>query len=228
MALINLKNISKKFGVKDTEVQALRDVTLEINEGEIIAIVGASGSGKSTLLNIIGTLDRQTKGEYLLENKDLNKLNKYDLAKLRNNTFGFVVQNFALINDYTVYENIEIPLCYAKIKSSERKILIDKVLNKLDIKDKIKKKPTELSGGQCQRVAIARAIINSPKIVLADEPTGALDKKTGEQVMEIFKELNKEGKTIIIVTHDLKIASQCDRIINIEDGIIMENNIIKK
>ena len=222
MSLINLKNISKKFGFKDTEVLALKDINLEINEGEIVAIVGASGSGKSTLLNIIGTLERQTTGDYLLENKNLNKLNQYDLAKLRNKFFGFVVQNFALINDYTVYENIEIPLVYGKVKISERKKIINQVLTKLDIKDKINKKPTQLSGGQCQRVAIARAIINNPLIILADEPTGALDKKTGEQVMNIFKDLNKEGKTVIIVTHDLKIASQCDRIIEIEDGMIIE------
>lgn len=223
MVLINLKNISKKFGAKDTEVTALRDVSIEINEGEIIAIVGTSGSGKSTLLNIIGTLDRQTTGEYVLKNKNLDELNEHDLAKLRNKSFGFVVQNFALINDYTVYENIEIPLVYGKVKSSERRKIINQVLTKLDIQEKINKKPTELSGGQCQRVAIARAIVNDPQIILADEPTGALDKKTGEQVMKIFKALNKEGKTIIIVTHDPRIASQCNRIINIEDGMIKKD-----
>lgn len=223
MVLINLKNISKKFGAKDTEVTALRDVSIKINEGEIIAIVGTSGSGKSTLLNIIGTLDRQTTGEYILKNKNLDELNEHDLAKLRNKSFGFVVQNFALINDYTVYENIEIPLVYGKVKSSERRKIINQVLTKLDIQEKINKKPTELSGGQCQRVAIARAIVNDPQIILADEPTGALDKKTGEQVMKIFKALNKEGKTIIIVTHDPRIASQCNRIINIEDGMIKKD-----
>lgn len=223
MGLINLKNISKKFGVKDAEVTALKDVSIEINEGEVIAIVGTSGSGKSTLLNIIGTLDRQTTGEYVLRNKNLDKLKEHDLAKLRNKSFGFVVQHFALINDYTVYENIEIPLVYGKVKGSERSKIINQVLTKLDIKDKINKKPTELSGGQCQRVAIARAIVNDPQIILADEPTGALDKKTGEQVMKIFKDLNKEGKTIIIVTHDPRIASQCNRIINIEDGMIKKD-----
>ena len=223
MGIINLKNINKKFGVKDTEVIALRGVDLEINEGEIIAIVGASGSGKSTLLNIIGTLDKQTTGEYLLENKNLKELNKCDLAKLRNKKFGFVVQHFALINDYTVYENIEIPLEYGKIKGSDRRKKINVVLNKLDIKDKINKKPSQLSGGQCQRVAIARAIVNDPQIILADEPTGALDKKTGEQVMQIFKELNREGKTVIIVTHDVSIAEQCNRIIRIEDGMIIKD-----
>lgn len=223
MGLINLKNINKKFGIKDTEVLALREVNIEINEGEIIAIVGASGSGKSTLLNIIGTLDNQTTGEYILENKNLKELNKYDLAKLRNKYFGFVVQHFALINDYNVYENIEIPLVYGKVKGNERRKIINQVLTKLDIQDKINKKPTQLSGGQCQRVAIARAIVNNPKIILADEPTGALDKETGEHVMKIFKDLNKEGKTIIIVTHDLSIASQCSRIIRIEDGMIIKD-----
>ncbi|MGL4774744.1 MAG: ABC transporter ATP-binding protein [Clostridium sp.] len=221
MGIINLKNISKKFGGKDTEVTALRGVDLEINEGEIVAIVGASGSGKSTLLNIIGTLDKQTIGEYFLDNEELRELNKYDLAKLRNKKFGFVVQHFALINDYTVYENVEIPLEYGKVKGGERRKRIETVLDKLDIKDKINKKPSQLSGGQCQRVAIARAIVNDPQIILADEPTGALDKKNGEQVMRIFKELNQEGKTIIIVTHDVSIAEQCNRIIRIEDGMII-------
>lgn len=221
MTLINLKNISKTFGAKDIEVVALRDINLKINEGEMIAIIGASGSGKSTLLNIIGTLCRETDGEYILENKKIKELSVNDLAKVRNKNFGFVVQHFALINDYTVYENIEIPLEYGKVKRKERKEIIKQVVTKLKIQDKINKKITELSGGQCQRVAIARAIVNNPKIILADEPTGALDKQTGQQVIEIFKELNKEGKTIIIVTHDLDLASQCSKIIKIEDGMIV-------
>lgn len=225
MELINLNNINKVFGKNDTEIRALKDFNLKINEGEIIAIIGASGSGKSTLLNIIGALDKQNTGDYLLEGRDLKKLKNRELAKIRNEYFGFVVQHFALINDYTVYENIRIPLDYGQAKSSEHESKIKDVLTNLDIIDKINKKPTELSGGQCQRVAIARAIVNNPKIILADEPTGALDKKTGEQVMEIFKELNKEGKTIIIVTHDFNIASKCHRIIELEDGIIKKEII---
>ncbi|MBV4431467.1 ABC transporter ATP-binding protein [Clostridium tyrobutyricum] len=221
MEIIKLKNINKVYKSKNNQVNALKDINLTINKGELIAIVGPSGSGKSTLLNIIGTLDTITDGEYLLRDEQVEKLNNYQLSKLRNKTFGFVVQHFALINDYTVSENIEIPLEYGRAKHSERKILINKVVEKLSLTDKINKNVKELSGGQCQRVAIARAIVNDPEIILADEPTGALDQKTGQDVMNIFKNLNQEGKTVIIVTHDLRIANQCNRIIKIEDGCIL-------
>lgn len=218
MGIIKFENIVKRYGRGECEVLALNEINIDIEDGEMVAIVGSSGSGKSTLLNIIGTLDRQDNGEYFLYQKNINSINKKELYKLRNECFGFVVQNFALVNDYTVFENIEIPLEYAKIKRREREGLIDCVLKKLGIYDKKNKKITTLSGGQSQRVAIARAIVNNPKIILADEPTGALDSKTGQQVIDIFKMLNKEGKTIIIVTHDISIANQCDRIIKIEDG----------
>ncbi|MBV4421731.1 MAG: ABC transporter ATP-binding protein [Clostridium tyrobutyricum] len=221
MEIIKLKNINKVYNSKNNQVNALKDINLTIDKGELIAIVGPSGSGKSTLLNIIGTLDKITNGEYLLRDEQVEKLNNYQLSRLRNKTFGFVVQHFALISDYTVSENIEIPLEYGKVKHSERKVLINKVVDKLSLTDKINKNIKELSGGQCQRVAIARAIVNDPEIILADEPTGALDQKTGQNVMNIFKSLNKEGKTVIIVTHDSKIAGQCDRIIKIEDGRIL-------
>jgi putative ABC transport system ATP-binding protein len=219
--IIKLKNINKVYNSKNNQVNALKDINLTIDKGELIAIVGPSGSGKSTLLNIIGTLDTVTDGEYLLRDEQVEKLNNYQLSKLRNKTFGFVVQHFALINDYTVSENIEIPLEYGRVKHSERKILINKVVEKLSLTDKINKNVKELSGGQCQRVAIARAIVNDPEIILADEPTGALDQKTGQDVMNIFKNLNEEGKTVIIVTHDLRIANECNRIIKIEDGCIL-------
>ena len=220
MCLIEIKSLNKTFGKNNSKTIALKDVNLKINKGELVAIVGTSGSGKSTLLNIIGALTSPSSGEYLLNSTNISNLTQKELAKVRNKTFGFIVQYFALITDYTVSENIEIPLEYSKVKASEREKIISDVLNKLGILDKARKKPKELSGGQQQRVAIARAIINNPDIILADEPTGALDSKTSQQVMDILKELNKEGKTIIIVTHDNKIAMQCDKILNIEDGCI--------
>lgn len=220
MCLIEIKSLNKTFGKNNSKTIALKDVNLKINKGELVAIVGTSGSGKSTLLNIIGTLDSPSSGEYLLNSKNISNLTQKELAKIRNMTFGFVVQYFALINDYTVSENIEIPLEYSKVKSNEREKRISEVLKKLGILDKAKKKPKELSGGQQQRVAIARALINNPDVILADEPTGALDSKTSQQVIDILKELNKEGKTVIIVTHDNKIAMQCQRVLTIEDGSI--------
>lgn len=220
MCLIEIKSLNKTFGKNNSKTIALKDVNLKINKGELVAIVGTSGSGKSTLLNIIGTLDSPSSGEYLLNSKNISNLTQKELAKIRNMTFGFVVQYFALINDYTVSENIEIPLEYSKVKSNERERRISEVLKKLGILDKAKKKPKELSGGQQQRVAIARALINNPDVILADEPTGALDSKTSQQVIDILKELNKEGKTVIIVTHDNKIAMQCQRVLTIEDGSI--------
>ncbi|BAH05394.1 ABC transporter ATP-binding protein [Clostridium kluyveri] len=222
MEIIKLNKVNKIYSSRQNKVNALNNINLSINKGELIAVVGPSGSGKSTLLNIIGTLDKITDGEYLLKNQQVEKLNVSQLSQIRNKTFGFVVQHFALISDYTVFENIEIPLEYGKVKRNDRKILINEVVVKLNLDDKINKNVKELSGGQCQRVAIARAIVNNPEIILADEPTGALDQKTGQDVMNIFKDLNREGKTVIIVTHDSKIADQCNRIIKIEDGCIIE------
>lgn len=168
-------------------------------------------------------MDSPNKGEYFINNIDVSNLNQKELANIRNSRFGFVVQNFALLDDYTVYENIKIPLDYSNIKIKDKKEKIINVLKKLNIEEKINKYPTELSGGQCQRVAIARALVNNPDIILADEPTGALDREMGQQVIDIFKEINNDSKTIIIVTHDSNIASQCDRIITIEDGRIKSN-----
>lgn len=221
MEIIKLNNVNKIYSSKQNKVNALNNINLNINKGELIAIVGPSGSGKSTLLNIIGTLDKITDGQYLLKNQQVEKLNISQLSQVRNKTFGFVVQHFALISEYTVFENIEIPLEYAKVKYKDRKEIINSILRKLKLDDKINKSIKELSGGECQRVAIARAIANDPEIILADEPTGALDQKTGQDVMNIFKNLNREGKTVIIVTHDSKIADQCNRIVKIEDGIII-------
>lgn len=218
MELIKMNNLSKTFGTDDAKVHALRDISLTINEGELVAIVGPSGSGKSTLLNIIGCIDKPTTGEYFIDENNTKNFKEKDLAKYRNKLIGFVLQYFGLVNSYTVYENIELPLIYAKTKNKKEKIL--NILKKLDISEKKDKLPSELSGGQNQRVAIARALVNDPKLILADEPTGALDKKTSQQVMDILLHLNKEGKTVIIVTHDENISRQCDRIIKIEDGYI--------
>lgn len=218
MELIKLNNISKVYGEKDNKFYALKDVNVTINSGELIAIIGPSGSGKSTLLNIIGTLDTYTNGEYILKKENIGGLNGRKLAKYRNSTFGFVVQHFALINEYSVYKNIEVPLKYANISKKTRKERINSVLKTLELEDKSSKYPTQLSGGQCQRVAIARALVNNPDIILADEPTGALDSKTGSVVMDIFRNMNKEGKTVIIITHDENIAKQCNRVIKIIDG----------
>ena len=221
MEILKLENIYKTFGKGESCVQALKGVSLIINKGEMVAIIGTSGSGKSTLLNILGTLEKPSSGKYIINGREVSEFKEKELAKIRNKTFGFVVQNFALIKGFTVYENVEIPLEYNSKKN--RKEFDKKIkdnLTKLKIREKIYSKPNELSGGQCQRVAIARALVNDAEIILVDEPTGSLDKKTGEQVVEIFKELNKEGKTIIIVTHDISIANQCERIIRIEDGNI--------
>ena len=220
---IVLKNVTKIYGKEDTKVQALKNINLTIKSGEMLAIMGASGSGKSTLLNLIGCLDTLTQGDYYLEEQNIKSYPEKKLAKIRNKTFGFIVQYFGLLDDYTAYENIQIPLEYAKIPRKKRKLLVENIMDRLKIREKIDKFPTELSGGQNQRVAIARALVNDPSTILADEPTGALDKKNSEEVMEILKNLNNEGKTIIVVTHDEKVASKCKRIIFIEDGEIVSD-----
>lgn len=225
MALLELKNIEKSYGEGDGKTIALKKISLSIEEGEMIAIMGPSGSGKSTLLNIIGGLDSPSCGEYYIDNELVSNFKDKQLAKVRNKTFGFVVQYFALLEDYNVEDNISIPLEYGKVKANERKERIKKLVELLGIKEKIKKFPKELSGGQNQRVAIARALANNPKVLLADEPTGALDRKTGEDVINIFKTLNKRGKTIIIVTHDEKVGQSCNRIIRIQDGAIVKEGV---
>lgn len=223
---IELKNITKIYGSKKNKFKALSNINLKINDGEMIAIVGPSGSGKSTLLNIIGTIDNATSGSYILNNININTLKSKDIAKLRNKNFGFIFQYFGLLNDISVYKNVRIPLEYCKCNRTEASKRIDKLLERLGILDKKKYTPKELSGGQCQRVSIARALVNNPNIILADEPTGALDKSTGNEVLNILNEINKSGKTVIIVTHDLDIANKCSRIIKIEDGVIIDDKNI--
>lgn len=225
MEVLRLNNISKIYGKKNLEVCALTNISLTINKGDFIAIMGTSGSGKSTLLNIIGCLDKPTEGEIFINGE---KLIQKKLELIRNKTFGFVFQNFSLIEDYTIEENVLIPLEYSKLKRKEKKELVKNKLRMFGLENKLKYNPSELSGGECQRIAIARAIINDPEIILADEPTGALDSKNSKNLIDIFKKLNEIGKTIVLVTHDKKIAEQCKKIIFIEDGKIIsklnENN----
>lgn len=229
--MIELKNISKVYGDGDSKVCALDNVSLTINEGELVSIIGPSGSGKSTLMNIIGLMDRFDLGEYKLDEKllDIERLTSLELGKLRNSMFGFVYQNFALLDGYTVIENIEMPIIIKgrlnkeKINKKDEREKIIKLIEEFGLKGKENKMPTQLSGGQQQRVAILRAIINNSPIILADEPTGALDSESGQFVFDQLIKLKNEGKTVIIVTHNEDIAKKCDRIIKIVDGKIYTN-----
>lgn len=222
--MINLSNINKIYNEgKSNAFQALYGLSLEIKDGEMLSIIGKSGSGKTTLLNIIGCIDKFTSGSYMLDDMSVSECSDKELAGIRNKKIGIVMQDFALIDTYTVNENLLVPTFFAE-KSESKQVInerIDKLLKKLEISD-LKNKPVrELSGGQKQRTAIARALMNDPSVILADEPTGALDSKTAAEIMDLFKKLNKDGKTIIIVTHDKEIAAQCGRIIEISDGRIV-------
>ena len=221
--LLNLKNVYKNYGKEPMIVPVLKDVSLEVTQGDYIAIMGPSGSGKTTLMNIIGCLDRTSEGTYLFENEDISKMNDDALSDLRLNKIGFVFQNFNLLSSESAQENVALPLIYVGVDKEKRNQRAIDALNKVDLGDRITFKPSQLSGGQKQRVAIARAIINNPKILLADEPTGALDQASGKQVMELFKSLNDEGVTIIMITHDANVASHAKKILHIIDGEIIEN-----
>ena len=223
MAFIELNHIKKHYGKGDALIEALRDTSLQVEKGEMVAIMGKSGSGKSTLLNILGGLISKDSGSYLYDGNELDFSKQKNLVRFRRNHVGFIVQYFALINDRTIFENVALPLRYQKHSRKEIHQKVRRVLEDMEILEKMKYYPDELSGGQAQRVAIARAIINNPKILLADEPTGALDQASGKQVMELFKSLNDEGVTIIMITHDANVASHAKKIFHIIDGEIIEN-----
>ena len=230
--MIKLHDLNKTyFLTKDNSVNALKDINLEINEGEFVAIIGKSGSGKSTLLNVISCMDSKYTGSYTLNDKEISKKSKRELAKIRNTNFGFIFQSFNLLNKLTAYENIELPLVYKRVRKKNRRAIIESIAEDLEIKDRLKHKakhyPNQLSGGEQQRVAIARALVTNPKVILADEPTGALDQKTGKQILSILKDLNKKGQTIIMVTHDLELAKNANRIVTISDGKIISDEKVK-
>ncbi|MGI6499899.1 MAG: ABC transporter ATP-binding protein [Anaerostipes sp.] len=220
MSQISLKNINKIYKNQEYSLNALRDLNLDIEKGEMIAVMGKSGSGKSTLLNILGLIDQPTSGEYQIDGKIISDYSLKEIAHLRNKKFGFVLQDFALIERYTVVENVKLPLRYSDVPGVERMPKVYNLLEELGLYEKKDTLPGYLSGGQRQRVAIARALINDAEIILADEPTGALDSSTGKEIMNLFLKMKQKGKTLIIVTHDKEIADYCDRIVTIHDGSI--------
>ena len=226
--MIELNNITKIYKMGKTEVVALNGVSLCIKQGEMVSIIGPSGSGKSTLMNIIGCLDKPTSGEYRLEGVEVSKLSDNKLAEIRNKRLGFVFQSFNLIDELTVYENVELPLLYLGTSGSDRKKMVEEILERMQIMARRNHFPQQLSGGQQQRVAVARAIITKPKVILADEPTGNLDSKHGDEVMELLRQLNEEGTTIVMVTHSPAYAEHAQRVIHLFDGHIVTENIKEK
>ncbi len=224
MPLCQLENIEKTFRLGDVTVRALRGVHLAVEEGEFIAIMGPSGSGKTTLMNIIGCLDIPTSGRYILEGRDISTLDDDELSTIRNRLIGFVFQNFYLLNYITATENILLPTIYRGENSHGIKERVSEILKMVDLEDRATFKPKHLSGGEQQRVAIARALINNPELILCDEPTGQLDSTTAKEIMEILKKLHENGKTIILITHDLHIARYASKILHIRDGQIVQNH----
>lgn len=222
--MISIKNLNKIYKNGSVEVHALKNINLEIEYGEFIAIMGQSGSGKSTLMNIIGCLDRPTSGEYLLDGIEISKQDQDELSLIRNKKIGFVFQAFNLIPRTNILRNVELPMIYAKVKSSVRKQRSLELLERVGLGERIHHLPNELSGGQKQRVAIARALANNPPIILADEPTGNLDTQSSDDIMEIFKQLNDDGTSVILVTHEPEIARYADRVIVFRDGVIIEDS----
>lgn len=227
--MIDLVNVNKYYKNDEESLHVLKNINLHVSAGEIVAIMGPSGSGKSTLINLLGFIDRKFDGEYLFEGQSLLSSSDDVLSKVRNQTVGFVFQNFSLIENNTVYENVELPLLYNGFGLHQTKDRVMAALEKVGLKEKADKHPKQLSGGQQQRVAIARALINQPKFIIADEPTGALDTHTSSDIMDLFVELNKKEKaTIILVTHDPELVPYCDRLISIRDGAIIEDKELRQ
>ena len=226
--MIKLKNLHKSYKMGSSSLHVLKGINLNIEGGELVAIMGSSGSGKSTLLNILGMLDTADKGDYILDSFKIENLNETKAAKYRNKFLGFIFQSFNLINYKTALENISLPLYYQGISRKERQQIALDYLDRVGLKDWATHLPSELSGGQKQRVAIARAMASKPKVLLADEPTGALDTKTSCDVMELIQKINEEGKTILVVTHELEIAKMCKRIVKLKDGVIVEDSKVKQ
>ncbi len=224
--MIKTENLQKIFRTEEVETWALNDVNIEINEGEFVAIMGPSGCGKTTLLNILGLLDNPTSGNYFLNGTDVSKFTENQRTDLRKGVIGFVFQSFNLIEELNVYENIELPLLYMRIPAAERRERVKEAMNRMAISHREKHFPQQLSGGQQQRVAIARAVVANPKLILADEPTGNLDSKNGAEVMSLLTELNREGTTIVMVTHSQHDAGYADRIIKLFDGKVAPSTIL--
>ncbi|WP_035795528.1 ABC transporter ATP-binding protein [Clostridium akagii] len=222
--MIEIRNLSKIYEIGKEKLYALDNVSLKINDGEFAAIVGPSGSGKSTLMNILGCLDIPSKGSYILDGTPVETLNDDQQAEIRNEKIGFIFQKYNLLTKLNVYENVEIPLIYLGTGNAERKERIEKALEQVGLSSHIHHKPSELSGGQQQRVAIARALVTNPSVIMADEPTGALDSKTGKEVLALLQELHKTGRTIVLITHDLSIAAEAERRIQIKDGHILSDD----
>lgn len=220
--ILSMDGITKTYYMGGEEQIVLNSINLAVKKGDFVAILGPSGSGKSTLMNLIGCLDSPTSGEYVLSNQKVDELDEADLAAIRNKEIGFVFQQFQLLPRLNAVQNVELPLVYAKVSEKERKQRAIEMLTRVGLGDKIYNRPNQLSGGQQQRVAIARAMVTEPTILLADEPTGALDQKTGRQIMELFHEIHQEGKTIIMITHDVEIAKNASRIVHILDGKLRE------
>ena len=220
-----MTDIDKIYPLEGEDVHALKKVSLSLDEGEYLSVLGPSGSGKSTLMNIIGCLDTPTSGEYILQGREVEEMDELELAELRNREIGFIFQNSQLLPRLSARKNVELPLIYAGVRPKERRERAEAMLERVGLRDRMDHMPNQLSGGQQQRVAIARAMVGNPSILLADEPTGALDQKTGAQIMELFQELNDEHRTVIMITHDLKIASHAKRVVHLIDGEISEGGL---
>ena len=220
-ALIEFQKVSKVYKMGDSTVVAANEISMQINRGEFVAIVGSSGSGKSTCMNIIGCLDVPTSGTYLLDGRDVGRMNKNELAEIRNEMLGFIFQQYNLLPKLNILENVEVPLMYRGVPRGKRRELAKEALEKVGLGDKLRHKPSQLSGGQQQRVSIARALAGDPAVILADEPTGALDSRTGREVLGMLQDLHDQGRTVVLITHDNSIAVEAERIIRLEDGCVV-------